>query len=63
MKKSEAILLLKDHKENFNNSLKCRLINPDESESGKLSKVIIVTKLILIWEKFWTQINWETLKK
>jgi hypothetical protein len=39
MKKREAFISLKDHKENFENNLKCRLINPAKSESGKLSKV------------------------
>ncbi len=28
MKKREAFISLKDHKENFENNLKCRLINP-----------------------------------
>ncbi len=32
---------LKDHKENFENNPKCRLINPAKSESGKLSKIIL----------------------
>ncbi len=30
-----------DHKENFENNPKCRLINPAKSESGKLSKIIL----------------------
>jgi hypothetical protein len=41
MKKREAFISLKDRKENFENNLKCRLINPAKSESGKLSKVIL----------------------
>jgi hypothetical protein len=41
MKKREAFISLKDHKENFENIPKCRLINPTKSESGKLSKVIL----------------------
>ncbi len=41
MKKREAFISLKDHKENFENNLKCRLINPAKSESGKLSKIIL----------------------
>ncbi len=40
MKKREAFISLKDHKENFENNPKCRLINPAKSESGKLSKII-----------------------
>ena len=41
MAKSQAFLTLKDHKENFNNSLPCRLINPAKSEMGLASKKII----------------------
>ena len=41
MKKREAFISLKDHKENFENNPKCRLINPAKSESGKLSMVIL----------------------
>ena len=41
MKKREAFISLKDHKENFENNPKCRLVNPAKSESGKLSKVIL----------------------
>jgi hypothetical protein len=41
MKKGEAFIYLKDHKENFENNRKCRLINPAKRESGKLSKVIL----------------------
>ncbi len=40
MKKCKAFISLKDHKENFENNPKCRLINPAKSESGKLSKII-----------------------
>ena len=42
MKKREAFISLKDHKENFVNNPKCRLNNAAKSgESGKLSKVIL----------------------
>ncbi len=41
MKKREASISLRDHKENFENNPKCRLINPAKSESGKLSKIIL----------------------
>ena len=44
MKKREAFISLKDHKENFENNPKCRLIKPAKSESGKLSKVILDTR-------------------
>ncbi len=41
MKKREAFISLKDHKENFENNPKCRLINPAKSESGQLDKIIL----------------------
>ena len=41
MKKREAFISLKDHKENFVNNPKCRLINPAKSDSGKISKLIL----------------------
>merc|ERR1712019_193061 len=34
----EAFVTLKDHKENFENNPKCRLINPSKSEIGIISK-------------------------
>ena len=37
--KKPALITLKDHKENFQASLPCRLINPSKSELGKVSKV------------------------
>ena len=37
----ESFITLKDHKPNFNNSPKCRLINPAKSEIGKASKQIL----------------------
>ena len=40
-----AFITLKDHKDNFDNSPKCRLLNPAKSELGKVSK-IITEKLI-----------------
>ena len=41
MKKRKAFSYLKDHKENFENNLKCQLINPAKSDSGKMSKLIL----------------------
>lgn len=35
----QAYITLKDHKENFMNAPKCRLINPAKSEIGKVSKI------------------------
>ena len=39
--RSEAFLTLKDHKENFDNHLLCRLINPAKSEMGRVSKKLL----------------------
>ena len=39
--KTEAFITLKDHKDNFNNNPKCRLINPTKSEIGRISKQIL----------------------
>ena len=33
-----AYIILKDHRENFRNNVKCRLINPSKSEVGHVSK-------------------------
>ena len=41
MAQSQAFISLKDHKENFENNPKCRLINPAKSELGKISKIIL----------------------
>ena len=38
---NEAFITFKDHKENFLNHPKCRLINPAKSEMGKVSKSIL----------------------
>ena len=37
----EAFITIKDHKENFENNPKCRLINPTKQELGKVSKKIL----------------------
>ena len=39
--KRNAYVTLKDHKENFENKLPCRLINPAKSETGIISKQIL----------------------
>ena len=36
-----AVITIKDHKENFTNNAKCRLINPTKPEIGKVSKNIV----------------------
>ena len=41
MKKRETYISVKDHKQNFENKPKCRLINPAKSDSGKISKLIL----------------------
>ena len=45
LSKREAFITLKDHKDNFENNPKCRLINPSKSELGKVSKKIL-TKIV-----------------
>ena len=39
--KSNAFITLKDHKYDFSNNPKCRVINPTKPELGKVSKSII----------------------
>ena len=41
MNKTNAFITLKDHKENFENNHKCRLINPANSQLGIVSKLIL----------------------
>ena len=41
MARKPAYITIKDHKENFNINHKCRLINPDKSELGKVAKIIV----------------------
>ena len=38
MAKRESFITLKDHKDNFENNVPCRLINPAKSEMGRISK-------------------------
>ena len=53
--RSEAFLTLKDHKENFENTLPCRLINPAKPEMGLVSKQILEKIVSTVREK--TKIN------
>ena len=39
--KSESYVTIKDHKPNFRNNTKCRLINPNKGDTGKVSKQIL----------------------
>ena len=64
--RSEAFITLKDHKDNFENTLPCRLINPAKSEMGIVSKRILesiverlrsVTKVNL-WQNTTAVIDW-----
>ena len=66
--KQQAFITLKDHKDNFTNHPKCRLINPAKSELGKVSKQILddinskirkVTKLNQ-WKNTSDVTNWFT---
>ena len=36
--RNPAFITLKDHEENFNSKLPCRLINPSKRELGKVSQ-------------------------
>jgi hypothetical protein len=64
--RNQAFVTLKDHKPNFANKPKCRLINPTKPEIGKISKQIlekinqkILTKLPLNqWKNTNEVINW-----
>ena len=57
----ETFITLKDHKGNFQNNTKCRLINPAKSEIGIISKHYIETINNAIREK--TQVNqWRNTK-
>ena len=41
MAQTQSFITLKDHKEDFENHPKCRLINPAKSDLGKVSKTIL----------------------
>ena len=47
----EAQITVKDHKEDFMNNTKCRLINPTKSEIGKISKSLLREKINIIKNK------------
>ena len=62
----EAYVTIKDHKENYRNNTKCRLINPAKTDMGKVSKKIlskIVTSLresspFIQWKNSFSVIEW-----
>ena len=66
MGEAEAFITLKDHKDRFENSLPCRLINPAKSEIGIISKGILdrITRSVQLatsvnlWENTSSVINW-----
>ena len=66
MAKREAFITLKDHKDNFDNSLSCSLINPAKSEMGRVSKRILDNingklkgKLeVMLWKNSAAVIEW-----
>ena len=41
LQKNVSFITLKDHKQNFTNNPKCRLINPAKPELGKVSKMFL----------------------
>lgn len=66
MAKAGAFISLKDHKDNFENSLPCRLINPAKSEMGLVSKRVldnINSRLkaqldVVLWKNSAAVIDW-----
>ena len=66
MAERQAFITLKDHKENFENNPKCRLINPAKSEIGRISKQILEkinttirnTTSLNQWKNSLSVINW-----
>ena len=59
--KKQAFITMKDHKENFNNAPKCRLINPAKCIIGRVSKQILETINATTKEK--TQVHqWKNTK-
>ena len=49
--KSEAYIKLKDHKDNFERNIPCRLINPAKSEIGRVSKNMLNSILATVRER------------
>ena len=66
MTRRETFITLKDHKENFESGLPCRLINPAKSEMGRVSKRVldsINSKLkgrlnVTLWNNSAAVIDW-----
>ena len=49
--KRDSFITIKDHKDNFENNTKCRLLNPAKSELGKVSQKILKRIVISLKEK------------
>ena len=55
---NNSFITLKDHKENFNNNITVRLINPGRNELGRISKGILDTAIKNIGEAMsWRNID------
>ena len=63
---NEAYVTIKDHKEGFPNKISCRLINPSETDIGKISKQTLdrVSNTILVknklnqWKNSYPVLEW-----
>ena len=53
--KRDSFITIKDHKDNFENNTKCRLINPAKSDLGKISKKILARIVTSVKER--TKLN------
>ena len=53
-------MTLKDHKENFQNNPKCRLLNPTKCELGKVSKKIL-SKIVTVMRKKTKYEQWKNV--
>ena len=47
----EAFITVKDHKDDFPNNMKCRLINPAKPDTGKISKKIVENVIFVVNSK------------
>ena len=51
LNKKDCFITVKDHKDNYENNTKCRLLNPSKSELGKVSKIILSKIVKIVKEK------------
>ena len=47
----DCFVTIKDHKDNFENNTKCRLLNPSKSDLGKISKKILAKLVKVVREQ------------